>query len=61
MTSSEADDYIQRLADYTNRKLLALERAVEREFKCKAYWDPLEQAYKFTNGEGRKHKHWTKN
>lgn len=60
MPHSEAEAYIRRLTVYANRKLVALEQAVVREFKCKAYWDPLEQAYKFTNSEGRKHKHFTR-
>jgi len=56
----DVNEYLANLEHHVKQKLVKLEQAVEREFKCKAYWDPIDQDYRFVNGDGRKHKHYTK-
>jgi hypothetical protein len=57
---ADIEEYIKRLEVHTKNKLAKLEQAIEKEFRCKAYWDPVDQNYRFVNGSGRKHQHYRK-
>lgn len=54
--TAKAADYIKKYEQLVARKLDALTRAVERELRVRAIWDPFEQDWYFEKAGGKRFK-----